>query len=121
VKYGWVITKDVLFEGGGFERSDVGVVGPRDVHPEIEARLSKGEGLKFRMKDDDGEVYYEGRIVFAEPVEVKRYESPYWKKGITGSVPEEGFGPLNDFGMPTAGCTAIEYWAPGLNGGWLGL
>lgn len=40
---------------------------------------------KFRMLDDDGEVYYEG---FCN---------------------RESFQPLDDFGMPNAGCTMIEY------------
>jgi hypothetical protein len=125
MKYGWIITKDRLFEDGGFDQSDVGVVGPSNIHPELEARLNKGEGIRFRMKDDDGEVYYEGKIVFSEPVEVTRYIPrdgiQFSRVPITDSVPEEGFGPLNDFGMPNAGCTTIEFWAHGLRGGWLGL
>ena len=126
MKYGWVITKDTLAENGTFQ-SAVGVKGPYGLRPELEARLDKGEGIRFRMKDDDGEVYYEGRIVFSDTSQevVTRYTpsagSPLMKRGITDSLPEEGFGPLNDFGMPDSGCTEIEYWATGLGGGWLGL
>jgi hypothetical protein len=39
----------------------------------------------FKMFDDDGELYYEGRSK------------------------EIGFEPLDDFGMPNAGCTYIQY------------
>jgi len=131
VKYGWIITKDLLAEetlrtgeGDGFV-TEVGVIGPSNIHPGLEARLANGEGLRFRMKDDDGEVMYEGRIVFEDhDIKVTRYvpfDGVRFTRGITDSVPEEGFGPLNDFGMPNAGCTSIEYWATGLGGGWLGL
>jgi len=44
-------------------------------------------GEHFRMFDDDGELYYEGTI---------------W-----GDY--DGFEPLDDFGMPSAGCTGIKY------------
>ena len=42
---------------------------------------------KFRMYDDDGELYYEGC-----------------------SDDDSSFDPLDDFGMPNAGCTEIKYW-----------
>ena len=82
--YGWVITADLL----GDERSDVGTVGPSGCP--FSAEHIERDGSKFRMKDDDGEVYYEGRIILGED--------------------EEWFGPLDDFGMPNAGCTSIEYY-----------
>ena len=44
-------------------------------------------GEQFRMFDDDEELYYEGTI---------------W-----GDY--DGFEPLDDFGMPSAGCTNIQY------------
>ena len=44
-------------------------------------------GEQFRMFDDDGELYYSGSI---------------W-----GDY--DGFEPLDDFGMPSAGCTGIQY------------
>ncbi len=43
--------------------------------------------FKFRMSDDDDEVYYVG------------YASD-----------DSSFDPLDDFGMPNAGCTTIEYY-----------
>lgn len=47
---------------------------------------------KFRMLDDDGEVYYTG----------------YTDDNQT----EEAFAPLDDYGTPNAGCTSIEYYDP---------
>jgi len=41
---------------------------------------------KFRLLDDDGEVYYKGR-----------------------SSDNSSFAPLDDYGMPNAGCTEIQY------------
>ena len=50
----------------------------------------------FRMYDDDGNLYYEGR-----------------------STVLDSFAPLDDLGTPDAGCTSIAYWRPG--GGWVAL
>ena len=44
---------------------------------------------KFRMLDDDGNLYYEG------------YSND--------CNSEKAFAPLDDFGMPNAGCTEIQY------------
>ena len=49
---------------------------------------------KFRMKDDDGEIYY------------------------LGKCDRESFRPLDDFGAFNAGCTTIEYLN---NGKWEAL
>lgn len=88
VKYGWVIDKDHLFDPNAHsDRDDKGTMGPRDISPEHQEMLKKGEGKKFKMYDDDGELYYEGRIV-GECNELE---------------------PLDDFGMPNAGCTDIQY------------
>ena len=58
-----------------------GVEGPRGFYP------IKNNRAHFVMKDDDDETYYEGDIY--------------------GDY--TGFEPLNDFGMPNAGCTKIFY------------
>jgi len=47
------------------------------------------KGVKFQMFDDDMNLYYEGKII--------------------GNY--SGFEPLDDFGMPNAGCTSI--WCDG--------
>lgn len=51
--------------------------------------------FKFRMLDDDGEVYYLGQSNDADS--------------------EAAFAPLDDYGMPNAGCTEIQYLR---NGRW---
>lgn len=94
-KYGWIIDIDTLADASEPAASNlnaVGLTGPRDISVEITERLKAGEGKNFRMKDDDGEVYYEGRIILLEDAD-----------------PESEFGPLDDFGAPNAGCTSIEY------------
>jgi hypothetical protein len=87
--YGWIITK------GNPEidlDKEAGTIGPRSCKSDIERRLKAGEGKKFKMFDDDGEWYYDGRL-------------------IGGS----GLEPLDDFGTPNAGCTTIKYFE---NGAW---
>lgn len=53
---------------------------------------------KFRLLDDDGQVYYAGR-----------------------SDDDSSFAPLDCFGLPNAGCTVIQYWQSGNGGGWKNL
>lgn len=75
----WKITKDRIFDPSMDERPAVG----------FSSRNYDGRELphQFRMKDDDGEIYYYGR-----------------------SSSDSSFAPLDDFGMPNAGCTTIEYY-----------
>ena len=61
---------------------EVGTVGPYNADESI----TENKG-RFRMKDDDGIIYYHGEIY--------------------GDY--DGFEPLDDFGMPNAGCISIEY------------
>lgn len=61
--------------------SETGLTGPAN-----KSRHTANEA-HFRMFDDDKKLYYSGTI---------------W-----GDY--EGFEPLYDFGMPNAGCTAIQY------------
>lgn len=87
--YGWIIDTDHIDTG-----HSNGVMGPRDIAPNIELRLEKDKkcGSWFRMYDDDGELYYSGRIIIAD-----------YADG------EAAFAPLDDFGTPNAGCTEIRY------------
>lgn len=85
--YAWVIDKDLLAERWSDIKSRAGVNGPGNADPTLLARLAAGEGDKFRMLDDDDEVYYEGRIV----------------------GDNYGYEPLEDFGEGDAGCTQIQY------------
>lgn len=92
--YAWVITKDKIDDG---ER--VGTVGPRSASLSKDEIVTHPARQRFRMLDDDGEVYYEGFFVDL-------------------SDENSGFEPLDDFGMPNAGCTEIQYWESGKGGGW---
>lgn len=88
--YAWVIDDDYI------EETDAGVMGPEGLSNQQVADLKQGLGHGFRMYDDDGELYYAGRIIFAD-----------WTYG--DDLPDEAFGPLNDFGGPNAGATEIRY------------
>lgn len=81
-EYAWIITQDLA------ETEALGTCGPRDCSGGLAKMLSKGGGDKFRMKNDDGNVYYRGCIV--------------------GDY--TGFEPLFDFGAPNGGAVDIEYW-----------
>lgn len=53
---------------------------------QVDLLIEKGFTESFHLHDDDGEIYYAG-----------------WAR------PEADFAPLDDFGMPNAGCTEIRY------------
>lgn len=84
----WYISKDHIDDGDA--------VGQWNGHFK-DSRLETAKRVcthKFRMYDDDGELYYEG------------YSND--KNG------EKAFDPLDDFGMPNAGCTEIKYLEKGM-------
>jgi hypothetical protein len=85
--HGWTITKDLI------DTNAHGTVGPSTATLSHNAIRSHPKRERFRMLDDDGEVYYEGFAVLREE--------------------DDGFGPLDDFGAPNAGCTQIDYWESG--------
>ena len=70
------------------------ITGLSSAPDELLAKLKDGDGMEFRMGDDDGELYYSGRFVPADL-----------------SDGDEGFGPLDDFGRPNAGAVTIKYKA----------
>ena len=79
----WIIDKDHVGEHTakpGTNLNAVGLTGPGGYKGD-----SRELTVKFRMRDDDNELYYEGR------------------------AHEEYFGPLDDFGTPNAGATTIQY------------
>jgi len=80
--YAWLITRDDVSEG-----KDKGTIGPRGCP--LTSEEITAVGSRFRLLSDDGELYYEGLY--------------------TGPDDETLFAPLEDFGMPNAGATAIEY------------
>jgi hypothetical protein len=83
-RYAWIITKDCLCQPG--DTDETGTIGPRGATDDQMAKLRNGEGKAFRMYDDDGEHYYNGRII--------------------GQF--DGLEPLEDFGTPNAGATEIR-------------
>lgn len=91
----WTITKDFIADPAArqpLNANAAGMVGPRNARLTAEQIIAHPQGRKFRMKDGDGEVYYEGVMV------------------ITGDDGDEAeFRPLDDFGTPNAGATDIEY------------
>ena len=92
--YAWVITKDHLMEPGDPEEgSSVGVAGPHEASDEALAQVRAGHGRLFRMYDDDGILYYTGRLF-----------------DTTGDYDEDAcYAPLGDYGMPGAGAVEIRY------------
>jgi len=85
----WIITRDHIEDGAA-----VGTGSPewsfqpilRRSQKHLAELIKKYElSVRFKMYDDDGELYYEG------------------------SMQIEDFHPLDDYGMPNAGCTYLEY------------
>lgn len=95
----WIITKDKISEAP--EDSAKGVTGPRIASENDVKRLESGEGKRFRMLDDDGEVYYYGRQLETSDC-TEEYENGFWGA-------ESEFAPLDNFGRPNAGCTDIQF------------
>ena len=90
--YAWRITDDKITYPDTTENPFDGLEGPRGCTIP-EAAVKEGPKEKFRMRDDDGNIYCEGIII--------------------GQF--DGFEPLDDFGMPGLGCTEIQYL---LDNGW---
>ena len=87
--YAWRINYDHL------EGEHVDITGPHNAtdtqlgtldHP----RLNEHVLTRFRIYDDDGELYFSGYF-------------------LGDSESEEAFGPLDDFGSPDSGATEIRY------------
>lgn len=107
-KGGWIIDHDHLAEKSGEpDESEVGITGPSDISDETLAILGEPywpnhqHGLpagvkRFRIYDDDGELYYSGRAYLPED-----------------ATDDDEFGPLWDFGTPNAGATELRYFEQG--------
>jgi hypothetical protein len=87
--YGWVVDTDHIDTGAA------GTRGPSDIPDQAVEQLDRGEGMRWRVRDDDGELYYSGRLVLSG--------------GRSDGYDSEMFGPLDDFGAPNAGAVTIEY------------
>lgn len=79
----WTITNDLVDDG-----KKVGTASLN--YDETQATMLKH---RFRLLDDDGEIYYEGLS--------------------DNSDSQRAFAPLDDFGKGYAGCTEIHYFTDG--------
>ncbi|QXO14584.1 hypothetical protein SEA_KAYLISSA_50 [Arthrobacter phage Kaylissa] len=99
----FIITKDnvadaedrAAYPNGGSNLHAKNLIGPRSASEADEARLRSGEGVAFRLLDDDGNVYYYGR----------RLEESDADASYTG---EPELAPLDCFGTPNAGAVVQE-------------
>jgi hypothetical protein len=82
---GWIID---WVDDEFLEASEVGTQGPRDGDEDLSHYT-----MKFRLRDGDNILYYEGRMT---PQCLDAYGQGYGN-------------PLDDFGMPNAGCTTLQY------------
>lgn len=95
-EYAWTIDSYPVTDGFQAEPDGTVLQGPRDASDELLERLAKGEGRKFRLLDDDGILYFEGRILIpGEP-------DPDAPAG------DMHFAPLWDLGEGY-GCVDIQY------------
>jgi len=80
----WRITKDIINEplGNYSFPTEIGTTSSRFDYAKDSA---KGMPVRFKIYDDDDNLYFEGRME------------------------EENFHPLDDFGMPSYGCTYLKY------------
>jgi hypothetical protein len=81
--YGWIIDKDHVEDRFNAFGEITPVMGPSTISADVMRRLMNGEGNHFRMLDDDGELYYEGRLIQDEGEDCV-------------------FSPLDDYGRPNA-------------------
>lgn len=90
----WMITKDLIDDG---ESKFVGRVPKivRDTTEEGKLQWAKELPCEFRLYDDDGELYYEGKCG-----DLSQYDE------------EHAFAPL-DWAMSYSGCTTMQYREPG--------
>ena len=93
--YAWTITADRI-NTDDLVPSRVGTLGPADVHETLCKAVQKPgpHRVRFRMYDDDG-IYYYGGFLTYDP-ELTEHLEPSWQ-------------PVQDFGMPDAGCVRISY------------
>jgi hypothetical protein len=93
--YAWVITQDNISSP---PQTAVGIIGPSNVDPALGKKEIRNhpKAQKFRLVDDDKEIYAYGFFV-----DLYAGTDPY--------AGPDGFEPLDDFGMPNWGATSIEY------------
>lgn len=96
--YVWLITDDEIAAPG--ERDDGSTAGPAHISAGLEKAV-RSDSLPigfsravFRMCDDDGVLYYRGRMFYRHDLE---------------GTEDQVFAPLAEFGLPNAGCTRIAW------------
>jgi hypothetical protein len=97
----WEITTDHLFDDDpewhtkNNIRSGKGTTGP---HNGDETLKDKVSGYTFRMYDDDGELYYTGKLY----VTPETLDDPEYNESALSAA-------LNNYGTPNAGAVTIRY------------
>lgn len=111
--YAWIIDTDHLADTSEHEGTNgnaKGITGPRTAPDWMCEALKTGKSesdlrsngemsfpvwiYPFEMSDDDGELYYSGRLMVT----------------VSSDGTEEAcYAPLGNFGMPNAGCVSITY------------
>ena len=71
------------------------LIGPGNASEEDERRLKAGQGIPFRLLDDDGNVYYHGRRLQTSDADEDYYGEPE-------------LAPLDCFGRPNAGAVTQQ-------------
>ena len=102
----WIITKDKIadeedrlkYPEGGRNLHAKNLTGPSQASPRDVERLKAGEGVPFRLLDDDGNIYYYGR-------RLEESDCTAWYEDHIG---ESELAPLDNFGRPNAGCAIQE-------------
>jgi hypothetical protein len=94
---GWIITNNIIDCDEKQIKSDEKISFDSE-SKKLVRNDRKLKTFKFRMLDDDNEVYFEGYC--------------------TDNSSEYAFSPLDEFGMPCYGCTDIQYFE---NGRWESL
>lgn len=111
-EYAWIIDKDHLSgPGGEFYNAEEpdhgeGVIGPSACehhhqfgmyYEDNKAELTRNydNHHQFRMYDDDDILYYTGTL--------------FWNGPADHLEEEQAYGPLGDYGMPSAGAVLIKY------------
>lgn len=85
----WVITKDHINSGADDQPLETGFYFPRSADAKVIDFLRNGGGVEFQLVDDDGIVYFTGRMT------QRQFDSDCMDE------------PLFSWAMPSYGCTML--------------